>query len=277
MDKYPPGFEERDDLRSAFIRYMTMRQLDASVRDSLNFHVEANLIPKRLVRYWHNPSDLPEDVRACLDSWNRLAKEGFEFHMFDDKSAADYIGDVYGEEKLKAFRCCDHPAMRCDYLRLCFLLAEGGLYVDADDVLIGEGWKSIFLNGRLKIQPLCYDIKARGMIPSEEIWRADLSIEDRIFYVNNDPIAAPAGHPVLLRALTRATEKLLSENCNLDIQSTTGPGNLTAALAAHARDLELSGLPFDFELLRNWDLISEMRWNLCYRDDARNWRNVYRS
>jgi hypothetical protein len=275
MVVYPPWFEESEDLRSAFIRDITLRQLQAQMEMVEDFNAEPPLIPKRLVRYWHDPSNLPADVHTCLASWDRLAEDGFEFHMFNDKSAADYIADVYGEQELKAFARCAHPAMRCDYFRMCFIHAEGGLYVDADDVLIGEGWRNIFRNGRLKVQPLCYDIVAGGMMPTAVIWRSDLSIEDRVFYVNNDPIAAPAGHPVLLRALVRATEKLLGENCFLEIQSTTGPGNFTAALAAHARHLELSGLPVDFELLSDWESIAEMRWNLSYRNDARNWRNVY--
>jgi len=101
--------------------------------------------------------------------------------------------------------------MRCDYLRMCFVLAEGGLYVDADDVLLGEGWRSIFRDGKLKVQPLCYDIAAGAMMPSAYIWQSDIPADDRIFYVNNDPIAAPAGHPVLRRALRNATAKLLDD------------------------------------------------------------------
>jgi hypothetical protein len=218
---------------------------------------------------------LPEDVRACLESWDRLADEGFEFHLFDDASAAAYIAKTFGEQERRAFSRCGHPAMRCDYLRMCFVLAEGGLYVDADDVLLGEGWRSIFQDAKLKVQPLCYDISAGGMMPAADIWQSDLSIDGRVFYVNNDPIAAPARHPVLRRALFDATAKLLDDKRIPEIQSTTGPGNLTVALAAHARELQLAGLPADYELLRNWDAIAEMRWNLSYRGDARNWRNVY--
>jgi hypothetical protein len=195
--------------------------------------------------------------------------------MFDDFSAAAYIADTYGERERQAFTRCSHPAMRCDYLRMCFVLAEGGLYVDADDVLLGDNWRQIFRDGRLKVQPLCYDISARGMVPAAEIWRPDLPTDGRIFYINNDPIAAPANHPVLRRALVRATDKLLGEERFPEIQSTTGPGNFTVALAAHARHLKLAGLPCDFELLRNWNSIAETRWDLSYRGDARNWRNVF--
>jgi hypothetical protein len=112
------------------------------------------------------------------------------------------------------------------------------------------------------------------MMPATEIWRTDLPINERIFYVNNDPIAAPAAHPVLRRALSRATERLLGEDPCPEIQSTTGPGNLTAALAAHARELKAAGAPLDFELLYDWEAIAETRWELSYRSDSRNWRNM---
>jgi mannosyltransferase OCH1-like enzyme len=276
MDRYPTGFESNEDLRSAYIREIALQQLERASKAADDL-VDATSpsIPRRLIRYWHDPRNLPPDVRACLDSWDRLADAGFEFHMFDDESGAAYIADHYGDHECAAFERCSHPAMRCDYLRMCFVLAQGGLYVDADDALLGDGWKHLFRDNRLKIQPLCYDIAAGGLAPAGDIWRPDLPTEDRVFYVNNDPIAAPPGHPLLRRALSDATAKLLNDDRYPDIQSTTGPGNLTAALAAHAHELRLAGIPPDFELLRDWDSIAEMRWDLSYRGDARNWRNVY--
>lgn len=85
------------------------------------------------------------------------------------------------------------------------------------------------------------------------------------FYVDNNPLVAPAGHPVLRRALERATAALLGGE---------GRGNLTVALAAHAYGVALAGRPRDFVLLRDWDQVIETRWELSYRADARNWRNV---
>jgi len=277
MNNYPLGFEEDDDLRSGFVRDLTLRQVEHPTTSILvNSGKEPN-IPKTLVRYWHDPRNLPEDVRACLDSWNRLIDDGFELRIFDDVSAAAYIADVYGKREREAFACCRHPAMRADYFRMCFVLAAGGLYVDADDVLrSSENWRVIFRSGALKVQPLCYDVPAACMVPATEIWRADFSTNGRIFYVNNDPLAAPAGHPILRRALARATERLLGKERFPEIQATTGPGNLTAALAAHANELCVAGAPFDFELLRDWESVAETRWDLSYRGDARNWRNMPR-
>jgi glycosyl transferase-like sugar-binding protein len=272
---YPSGFEEDDLLRSDFIRQLTLHQLQRGrAMPTADVAGQTALIPKTLVRYWHDPRNVPTDVRRCLDSWEVLREEGLEIRMFDDASARNYISERFGQREAAAFSRCRHPAMRSDYLRMCFVLAEGGLYVDADDVLLGNGWEDVFRRGTLKVQPLCYDIRLGSMVAATEVRRADLPTEGRIFYVNNNPIAAPAGHPVLLRALARATGTLLGDKLSPEIQSTTGPGNLTASLAAHAHELQASGAHPDFELLLNWDSVAEQRWDLAYRRDERNWRNM---
>lgn len=270
---HPERFEERDDLRSMFIRELVEQRMSNSHHRRVDTS-SSKPIPLHLIQYWHDQRSVPEDVNECLSSWRCLGAEGFRFSMFNDESAAAYIEQRYGAAERAAFARCHHPAMRCDYLRMCALVAEGGLYVDADDVLLGEGWRELFRDRTLKVQPLCYDIRLRAMVPAEEIWRAECSTSERIFYVNNDPIAAPPGHPLLCRALERASARLLGSEQPLEIQSTTGPGNLTAALAAHARDLILTGRDLDFELLRHWESIAETRWELSYRKDERNWRNV---
>lgn len=210
-----------------------------------------------------------------METWKQLEDADFEFYMFDDVSAASYLRERYGPNECAAFSRCAHPAMRCDYFRLCFILAEGGLYVDADDVFIGGDLLGLFADSRLKVQPLGYDIARGRMMSTDEVWRVDLDDGDRVFYVNNDPIAAPPNHPLVRLALLRATGRLLSGDLHLEIQATTGPGNLTAALVAHARILDQEGRPRDFELLRDWPAVAEVRWNLSYRSDDRNWRNVY--
>jgi mannosyltransferase OCH1-like enzyme len=274
-DAYQPGFEEDGRLRSDFIRQLTLRQLRSDQVSSKYERTDRTVrIPRTLVRFWHEPSNIPPDVRECLESWEALRDEGFAFHMFGDASAAAYIAERYGPRECAAFARCRHPAMRSDYLRMCFVLEEGGLYIDADDVLLGDGWKDVFLAGTLKVQPLCYDVTARGMVPTSELRRTDLPTDGRIFYVNNNPIAAPAGHPVLRHALARATDTLLADEPTPEIQSTTGPGNLTAVLAAHARELQVSGTMPDFELLLDWEQTAEPRWDLAYRADGRNWRNM---
>ena len=132
-------------LRSDFIRHLTLLQLErdrALPTSAPSGHSDA--IPRTLVRYWHDPHGVPPDVRECLDSWEPLRGEGFSMRMFDDASARAYMAERYGPREVAAFERCRHPAMRSDYLRMGFVLAEGGLYVDADDVLVGDGWSDVF-------------------------------------------------------------------------------------------------------------------------------------
>ncbi len=271
----PDGFEEDDDLRSDFVRDLALRQLRC-LRDRSDGSGAQGLmpIPRTLMQYWHDPVSVPPDVRECMDSWSRLRDEGFVLRTFGDSSASDYIWNQYGPREQAAFARCRHPAMRSDYFRMCFVLAEGGLYVDADDVLLGDGWERIFHNNTLKLHPLGYDLGTNAMIPSLDLLRTDLSTGNRIFYVNNNPMAGPAGHPILRGSLARATDRLLGGDSSLEIQSTTGPGNITTVLAAHARSLRISGTVPDYELLFDWDRTAEPRWDLCYRQDDRNWRNM---
>ena len=268
-----PGFEADETLRSELISDIILMQV--GMDPACRTRNAAGGIPRKLIRFWHDRSCLPDDVAACMFTWDRLVDHGFVVRTFDDVSADHYIRDRHGAREVAAFARCAHPAMRCDYLRLCVLLTEGGLYVDCDDVLLDDGWTCLFDDDRLKLQPLCYDIGAGRMMPNADIWRTDLRAGERNFYVNNDPIAAPAGHPVLQRALERATELLLRGDDRPEIQATTGPGNLTRVLAAHAHALVLRGAALDFSLIRGWDDIAEMRWDLSYRGDERNWRNVY--
>jgi Glycosyltransferase sugar-binding region containing DXD motif len=268
-----PSFEESEASRSALIRDIVLMHIDIDLA-CRPWNTPCG-IPRNLIRFWDDLSRLPDDVAFCMSTWERLIDHGFAVRTFDDTSANRYIRDRYGAREAAAFSRCAHPAMRSDYLRLCVLLTEGGLYVDCDDVLLDDGWTRLFEDDRLKLQPLCYDISAGRMMPNADIWRTDLLAGGRNFYVNNDPIAAPPGHPVMRRALCRATELLLRSDDRPEIQVTTGPGNLTTVLAAHAHALLLRGDPLDFHLIRGWDAIAEMRWDLSYRGDDRNWRNVF--
>jgi mannosyltransferase OCH1-like enzyme len=225
-----------------------------------------------VVQYWHNLYALPDDVAECLQSWNRLEKDGFEIKMFDDGSARRFIAANFEPSHVIAFDRCYHAAMRCDYFRLCYILRRGGFYVDADEVYKGTGCESLFQDTKAKLQPLCYDLSINQMVPPEEFLCDSTFPSNRIFYVNNNPIIAPPGHAVIDMALRRATQLLLQDSERPEIQSTTGPGNLSASLVRHVTCLQTSLATWDFTLLRRWNNISECRWFLSYRNDERNWR-----
>jgi mannosyltransferase OCH1-like enzyme len=259
---------EDDQLRSNYARDLIQNSHCLAPLPSAS----SRPIPRRIVQYWDASNDIPEDVRECLESWTPLAKIGFQREVFDDRAAKQFISTELGSLYTEAFDLCYHPAMRCDYFRLSYILAKGGFYVDADEVYQGINVDYLFSDNNLKIQPLCYDMKSGAMVTPEVFVSKHGHSREWIFYFNNNPIISPPGHAVIQFALQRATRILLSSTEKPEIQSTTGPGNFTASLVMHAVSQAAANEPLDFFILHNWQAISISRWPLSYRDDQRNWR-----
>jgi hypothetical protein len=258
---------EDDRFRS---RYMGRLIREAEANDTRSVLSD---LPKVLVQFWDDGTEVPADVRECLESWRPLEEQGFRRLLFDDEEAGRFIANKFGSRYLAAFAKCRHPAMRCDYFRLCFIARNGGFYVDADEWYQGGDCEYLFRDRKLKLQPLCYDMVTGTMVQAKIFTSEQNSTSDWIFYVNNNPIIAPPAHPVIRLALARATQILLDDEVGRpDIQSTTGPGNLTASLVRHALASELAGTPRDFAIIADWDSLSVSRWPLSYRNDERNWR-----
>jgi mannosyltransferase OCH1-like enzyme len=264
----PKGCAENDRYRSSYVRSLvqTTQSLPEPPLGS------KNTIPKVIVQFWDNLGRIPKDVQECLDTWEPLAAHGFARLIFDDRKARSFIFTQFGSTHVAAFDRCYHPAMRCDYFRLCYILSSGGFYVDADEMYQGMDLKHLFDDNRLKLQPLCYDTETGEMIKNNVFMKDRQYSPNWIFYFANTPIIAPAGHPIIRLALERATGILINSSERLEIQSTTGPGNLTASLVRHAIYQELSGEAQDFLILSDWESTSIICWPLSYRNDARNWR-----
>jgi mannosyltransferase OCH1-like enzyme len=264
----PIGCAEDDYSRSCYVRSLVQNNKSLP-KISLD---TGSLIPKIIVQFWDNLGQIPKDVQECLNTWKPLVSHGFKRLIFNDRKARRFIFNQFEPIHVEAFDHCYHPAMRCDYFRLCYILKNGGFYVDADEIYQGLDLKHLFDDNRLKLHPLCYDIKTGTMIKTNVFMKDQQYSPNWIFYVNNNPIIAPPGHPIIRLALERATCILLNSRDRPEIQSTTGPGNLTVSLVRHAISLELAGKAQDFLILSDWESMSISPWPLSYRRDARNWR-----
>lgn len=267
----PDRIADDDQLRSDCVRELlsTHAPIAAGTRSA------PRDVPKVIVQFWDDSSAVPTDVSECLDSWRSAGRaSGFKHTLFDDKSSERFIGRRLGRRFAEAFARCPHPAMRSDYFRLCYVFSVGGFYVDADEVCSGRDLPSWFFDHRLKVQPLCYDTLTDAMVPADVFRQRQDRSANWIFYVNNNPLIAPARHPVVHLALRRATRLLLGDDAGrFDIQATTGPGNLTRSLVEHTLTLgHTAPQDRDFVFLPEWDDLSTSRWPLSYRDDERNWR-----
>ncbi len=254
--------------RSSFVRGLVQRSSDPAVASS----VFTRKPPKRIVQFWDDLDRLPGDVGECIETWRKTEEQGVERLLFDKHQSREFIRRRLGPRHKQAYDKCYHPAMQSDYLRLCYILVEGGCYIDADDVYNGSQIQHLFSDGRLKIQPLCYDMTTNMMVPPSLFTKPGANAASWIFYFNNNPLIARSGHPLIDRALAQATVSLEKyvPNDLPEIQSTTGPGNLTKSIfdaVTESGEIEQTLL-----VLRDWENIAQNIWDLSYRNDPRNWR-----
>lgn len=261
---------ENDEFRSGIVRMLVQYQCDSQAGDRYG-NASA---PKTIIQFWDNPRELPDDVRICMNSWQPLRNAGFTLACYDDSSARRFLADNLEPRHLSAFAACYHPAMRADYFRLCYIGLRGGCYVDADDVYNGKELDAFFEDRRLKLHPLCYDVLSGTMVPPDVFTIRGADSKNWIFYFNNNPLIAPPEHPIILLALARATEILTTIPADEvpEIQSTTGPGNLTASLVTQALICDETGADLALLVVPNWERYATSVWPLSYRADARNWR-----
>ncbi len=260
--------EDSHRARSSFVRELVQYSSGATVSSS----ALAKKPPKRIVQFWDNLDRLPDDVGECIESWRKVEEHGVERLLFDKRQAGDFIRRKLGPRHKRAYDKCYHPAMQSDYFRLCYVFVEGGCYIDTDDVYNGAQIQHLFSDSRLRMQPLCYDMATNMMVPPSLFTKPGTNEVSWIFYFNNNPLIAGNGHPLLCRALAQATLSLEKDVSNglPEIQSTTGPGNLTKSIidaVTENREIKQTLL-----VLRDWENITKNIWDLSYRNDPRNWR-----
>lgn len=251
-----------------------IRQIVQQPTTSASFRPRcAPLPPKMIVQFWHDLNHLPSDVEECIQTWAVRKAEGFGHHLFEECTAERFIASSLGPRHKRAFERCYHPAMKSDYFRLCYIFINGGLYVDADDVCVTDDLIHLTEDGRLKLQPLCYDVGISAMVPPQEFLAPDAFDPEWIFYFNNNPLIAGPGHPVIDHALEQATLSLVEGEVEElpEIQSATGPGNISRSIFELGMN---SGFDLEnhLDVLDNWESLAVSKWPLSYRNDARNWR-----
>lgn len=265
-EKDPLENDDRD--RSNFVRGLVQRPNELA-------RVPAGHLgstPRRIVQFWDDLGRLPQDVKECMESWKKLERSGFELQLFDESSAREFIRIHLGSRYEKAFDECYHPSMKSDYFRYSYIFVEGGFYVDADDVYHGTTIDHLFTDGRLKLQPFCYDIATAQMVPPSVFVNPRRNELSWIFYFNTTPLIAVRNHPIVERALLNATKSLEqgSKGGLPEVQATTGPGNLTRSVVEMIAN---ENCPEEALLVvHDWEKTSTSKWPLSYRSDKRNWR-----
>lgn len=254
--------------RSNFVRGLVQ---NFKVSDSLS-EVYKSKTPKIVVQFWDDPDRLPQDVKECMETWRQLEHSGFELQVFDENSARDFIKNHLGSRFVNAFNKCYHPSMKSDYFRYSYIFVKGGFYIDADDVYLEGSIDHLFKDGRLKLQPFCYDIETAQMVSPSDFVNPGADNWSWIFYFNTTPLIASPNHPIVERVLLNSTIALEQERKELlpEVQATTGPGILTESIVEVLVEEKCPvGI---FQVLHDWEKFSTSKWPLSYRNDNRNWR-----
>ncbi|MGE4480374.1 glycosyltransferase [Acidocella sp.] len=183
----------------------------------------APAIPRVINAFWDRPEP-PEDVADMMRSW-RDRNPDYEWRCFDEARARAYLASKFPGPVSQAYQRVREIPQKADLFRLALLVAEGGIYADADDRC-------------LRALDMVLPRRAALVLAQEEFGCAA-----------NHFIAAVPGHPVLQAAL-RAVVTALNRGDNEIPWLLSGPGLLTRVLAQYlAMRGVLAGLPPGVALL----------------------------
>ena len=190
--------------------YLTRELREQGVFDAIQQELSQNNtniipIPKRIVQFWDEPEP-PQEVQKICQSWSDL-NQGYEYTLFNWKTALAFLQKYYDEKVMKAFANCDQPATQADFFRLAYLNKMGGFYADADD---------------LCRQPLDLLVNLR---PELVILQEDFAC------IGNNFIGCIPGQNMIRTAFYQAVNNL-REYCNESPWFKTGPGLLTSVVAS---------------------------------------------
>jgi mannosyltransferase OCH1-like enzyme len=116
---HPSDIAKSDELRSQVVKQLISANLTSLAAR------KHQTPPRLLVQFWDDSKSIPEDVQRCINSWLPLEKLDFKRLIFDDGTASKFIREELGDRYGLAFARRQHPAMRSDYFRLCFMLKSG--------------------------------------------------------------------------------------------------------------------------------------------------------
>lgn len=202
-------------------------------------------VPKNIFQYW-GAETVPDEVQEVMQSWQSRA--GWNYRLFSKRSAVAWLRRAMGPKFARAFSMAGKPAEEADFLRLCLLWSEGGIYADVDDRLVTEPEQIVALGP--------------GLVVFREPFGA----------LDNNVLCAPPRHPALSRAVVLARNALLRRDKDL-IWLKTGPGLLTRAVALSIID-DSEGLQGDLTLVPTSQMgrIVQPHIDLPYKHGRNDWR-----
>lgn len=165
---------------------------------------DQTLIPRQIMMFWHT-TKRPDDIEVLIQSW-RVQNPAYAWRCFDEPQALSYLTSVYPTAVIQAYQRIKEKPQKADLFRLALLVAEGGVYADADDRCLRPLDNLLLPGARLVL------------------------VQELFGCVGNHFIAAQKNHPVLKQALDTVVEALNRDDNEIP-WLLSGPGMLTRMLA----------------------------------------------
>lgn len=203
-----------------------------------------------ILQFWDS-REIPPDVSAAIDAWKDIAAR--RHVLFDAETAADFLRDTYGPREAAILTACPHPAIMCDYFRLGYLAAKGGLYVDAD----------------MRPKPKIHR-QWGGFVDRTVLW---VRTHVHTVPISNGFMAARVGSPIMTEAFAEAGRRLTDPG-DRSVMVLAGPGMLrdvVAGMAASGQIEDFTPMTSRFGWARAFSGIPA-----AYKDDDRSWGNWMR-
>lgn len=218
---------------------------DALSRSGAQGDPQERRIPRQIYQFWDAPEP-PRQVEIMMQSWADCP--GHTYTRFSHQSALRLFREEFGPSWVRAFCMSNKPAEQADFLRLCLLARKGGIWCDADDLLVGD---------------------LDSLIPADAgvvLYREPLANT-----IENNFIAARPKQPILVYAAGLARDALLARSSE-SVWGKTGPGLLTRAVGQYlaAADPAAMAELCLHEQIRIWRDISTHN-HVFYKTTSRHW------
>lgn len=210
--KYTPALH---DARDRLLGY-PIDTLDVTRPRRIETFPTGSPVPRIIVQTFRTPS-VVRPIHSAVLKWTEMNPE-FDYRFFDDAAARDFIASRFGGDVLKAYDSLTPAAFRADLWRYCYLVAEGGVYVDI---------RMVPVLALRTILGFADEAPPAFVAPRDQQGSGG---GEGHSYLYNAFIAAAPNHPFLVAALDRAVGMILDRNYGRDMLEITGPGCFGAAV-----------------------------------------------
>ena len=92
-------------------------------------HARATDENRNIMLYWDDANPFPSDIISVTEAWQNACPT-WNVMLFGCETACEYLRSKFGGDIAHLFLSCGIPAMRSDFIRVFWVISDGGIYSD---------------------------------------------------------------------------------------------------------------------------------------------------